>query len=61
MLKVEVLNWKKEKVGDLNLPEDIFNQKLNAYLINEMVRWQRACARRGTHKVKTRAEVSGRR
>ena len=59
MLKVEVLNWKKEKVEDLNLPEDIFNQELNKYLINEVVRWQRACARQGTHKAKTRADVSG--
>ena len=59
MLKVEVLNWKKEKVEDLNLPEDIFNQELNKYLINEVVRWQRACARQGTHKAKTRAAVSG--
>ena len=59
VLKVELLNWKKEKVADLELPPTLFQQEIKWELINEVVRWQRACARQGTHKAKTRAEVSG--
>ena len=59
MLKAEVLNWKKEKVDELDLPEDLFQQEMKLELINEVVRWQRACARQGTHKAKTRAGVRG--
>ncbi len=58
-MKAEVLNWKKEKVDELNLPEDLFQQEMKLELINEVVRWQRACARKGTHKAKTRADVRG--
>ncbi len=58
-MKVDIVNWKKEKVSDLSLPEDLFGQELNPYLINEVIRWQRACARQGTHKAKTRAGVRG--
>ena len=58
-MKVDVVNWKKEKVSNLSLPKDLFAQELNPYLINEVVRWQRACARQGTHKAKTRADVRG--
>ena len=59
MIKAEVLNWKKEKVSDLDLPAGLFQQEIKIEMINEMVRWQRACARKGTHKAKTRADVSG--
>ena len=55
----DLLNWKKEKVGKLDLPELFFQQEMKPGLINEVVRWQRACARQGTHKAKTRANVSG--
>ena len=59
VLKAKLLNWKKEKVADLELPPVLFQQEIKWELINEVVRWQRACARQGTHKAKTRAEVSG--
>ncbi len=59
MIKADLLNWKKEKVGDLDLPPVIFQKEIRPELINEVVRWQRACARQGTHKAKTRADVSG--
>lgn len=58
-MKAEIVNWKKEKVGELDLPEDLFQKEMKLELINEVVRWQRACARRGTHKAKTRADVRG--
>jgi len=56
---VDLLNWKKEKVDQLNLPELFFQPEMKLALINEVVRWQRACARKGAHKAKTRANVSG--
>lgn len=59
MSKVEVLNWKKEKVGSVDLPEDVFGQTVNADIMAEVVRWQLACRRQGTHSTKTRAFVSG--
>ena len=59
MLKADLLNWKKEKVAELDLPVDLFQVEIKQELINEVVRWQRACARQGTHKAKTRADVSG--
>lgn len=55
----ELLNWKKEKVSELDLPECFLQKNLRLELINEIVRWQRACARQGTHKAKTRGDVSG--
>ena len=59
MIKAAVYNWKKEEVGNLDLPPEWFNQELNMYLIHEVVCSQRAARRQGTHKAKTRGEVSG--
>ena len=58
-MQATLLNWKKEKVGDLVLPLAFCEKEMKAGLINEVLRWQRACARQGTHKAKTRGEVSG--
>ena len=46
-------------MAELDLPVDLFQVEIKQELINEVVRWQRACARQGTHKAKTRADVSG--
>ena len=59
MTKIEILNWKKEKVGSADLSDDIYTKELRKDLLQTVVRWQLACRRRGTHKVKTRAEVRG--
>ena len=58
-MKAKIFNWKNEEKGELNLPEDFFNKEINFNRIYELVRWQRACARQGSHKTKTRAYVSG--
>ena len=58
-LQAEILNWKKEKVAEHDLPKGFFQQKVQLPLINEVVRWQRAKARQGTHKAKTRGDVRG--
>ena len=59
MTKVKVVNWKKEVVADMDLPSEFFEKKPNMSLLHDVIRWQRACRRQGTHKAKTRAEVSG--
>ncbi len=59
MVKAKLLNWKKETVGELELPESIFMQEVSLHNIHEIIRWQRASRRQGTHKAKTRGEVRG--
>ena len=59
MLKVDVLNWAGEKISTVQLKEEVFAQPLNKPLLHEMVCWQRAVKRQGTHSTKTRSEVRG--
>ncbi len=58
-MNAKCVNWKKEEVGKVQLPKIFFSEEINLNLIHEVVRWQRACARQGTHKAKTRSDVSG--
>ena len=41
------------------LPGDVFNVPVRVDILHRVVRWQRARVQQGTHKAKTRAEVSG--
>ncbi len=59
MPKVDVLNLSREKVGELDLAEEVFGAQVNQALLYEAVRHHLAGLRRGTHKTKVRAEVSG--
>jgi large subunit ribosomal protein L4 len=59
MATVEVLNWEKKKVGTVDLSADIFEIPVKEEILQTVVRWQLACRRQGTHKAKTRGEVSG--
>ena len=43
----------------VDFPVEVFDVKTNVSLIHKVVVAQQAAARQGTHKVKTRAEVSG--
>jgi len=56
---VEVKNLENEKVGTLELREEVFGVKVNQALLWEAVKHYLAARRRGTHKTKTRAEVKG--
>jgi large subunit ribosomal protein L4 len=58
-LKVKVRNLKAETVGEATLPEEIFGVPFRRHLVWEVVKQIRAREHRGTHKTKTRAEVSG--
>jgi large subunit ribosomal protein L4 len=45
--------------GTVELPAEVFDAKTNVALIHQVVVAQLAAARQGTHKTKTRGEVSG--
>ena len=59
MSTLPVLNWQKEQVGEVLLPEEIFDYPYRRHLVWEVVKAYRAGLRRGTHKTKVRSEVSG--
>lgn len=59
MPTVDVVNLKNKKVGSLDLADDVFGVEVNDALLHESVRHYMASQRAGTHKVKTRDEVSG--
>ena len=58
-MKVDVLNMKGEKVKTVELPSEIFEAPVNIDLMHQAYLQQMANARLGTHKTKTRSEVSG--
>jgi large subunit ribosomal protein L4 len=58
-MEVDVLNMNGEKVRTIELPAEIFEAPLNVDLMHQAYVRQMANARLGTHKTKTRHEVSG--
>ena len=59
MATVNVINWKKEKVGSVDLAADVFEVEVRNDLLHSVVRWQLASRRAGTHMTKTKGLVSG--
>ena len=59
MTKVTLLNLKGEKIEDIKLNEEIFGIEPNNKVLYDAIILSRASMRQGTHKTKTRAEVSG--
>jgi large subunit ribosomal protein L4 len=58
-MKVDVVNAENKKVGTLELSDDVFAGRVKNHLIWEAVVHANATDRRGTHKTKNRANVSG--
>jgi large subunit ribosomal protein L4 len=58
-LMVDVLDAKGAKAGSVELPANVFDVQVNVPLMHQVVVAQLAAARQGTHKTKTRGEVSG--
>jgi large subunit ribosomal protein L4 len=56
---VDVIGVDGQKAGSVELPADVFDVQANIPLMHQVVVAQLAAARAGTHKAKTRAEVSG--
>src|SRR6478752_356129 len=59
MPKVDIRNLKNEVVGKLDLSDEVFGGPINEGLLHDAVKQYLAVQRSGTHKTKTRAEVSG--
>lgn len=58
-MTVDVVNAQNEKVGALELRDDVFGGRIKADLIHASVVRANAAERRGTHATKNRALVSG--
>ncbi|MDD5259082.1 MAG: 50S ribosomal protein L4 [bacterium] len=59
MSEVDILNFKGEKTGKIALSAKLFDQKINATILHEVITMQLANKRLGTASTKTRGEVSG--
>jgi large subunit ribosomal protein L4 len=59
MAVVDVKNLEGEKIGQIELADDVFATKVNTHLLHEAVRHYLAGCRAGTHKTKQKSEVSG--
>jgi large subunit ribosomal protein L4 len=58
-MEVDVMNMEGEKIRTVELPSQIFEAPINIDLMHQAYVRQMANARLGTHKTKTRSEVSG--
>ena len=57
-MKLDVIKLDGKKSGSVELDEALFGLEPRADILHRVVRWQRNNAQQGTHKVKTRSEVS---
>ena len=59
MPTVDIVDLSNQKVGELELADDVFGAEVNEGLLYEAVRQYQAGLRAGTHKTKVRSEVAG--
>jgi large subunit ribosomal protein L4 len=59
MPTIDVVDLNNQKVGQVELADDVFGADVNEALLYEAVRQYRAGLRAGTHKTKVRSEVAG--
>jgi large subunit ribosomal protein L4 len=59
MAKFDVLNMKGEKVGSIDLADEVFGAEVREHLFYEIVKAQLASKRQGTQCAKNRSAVSG--
>ena len=57
-MKLDVIKLDGGKAGSIDLNETLFGLEPRVDILHRVVRWQRNNAQAGTHKVKTRSEVS---
>jgi large subunit ribosomal protein L4 len=58
-MQLDVVNNSNEKVGSVELRDEVFGGRVNGHLLWESVVHTNAAERRGTHQTKNRANVSG--
>ncbi len=59
MPTLDVFDLNNQKVGQLELADEVFGAEVNDALLYEAVRHYQASQRAGTHKTKVRSEVAG--
>jgi len=59
MAKVDVFNLQRQKVGDIDLSDEVFGAEVKEQLLHEVVVAQLASRRQGTRAAKERSAVSG--
>jgi large subunit ribosomal protein L4 len=59
MAKFDVYDLSKQKVGEIELKDEVFASEVNEHLFYEVVKAKLASDRSGTHAVKNRSLVSG--
>lgn len=59
MAKVDVFNLQRQKVGEVDLSDEVFGAEVKESLLHEVVVAQLASRRAGTHAAKERSAVSG--
>jgi large subunit ribosomal protein L4 len=59
MALVDVLNLKNEKVGQVEVSDDIMTYPVKPWLVHEVVKMQLACRRAGTHSTLNRTLIEG--
>lgn len=59
MAKTQLINLKGEKLKDITLADSVWAIEANDIVLKKAVDLQLAATRQGTHKTKTRSEVSG--
>jgi len=57
-MKLDVITLDGQPADSVELADEIFGLEPRADILHRVVRWQRARAQAGTHKVKTRSETS---
>ncbi|MFT5868047.1 MAG: large subunit ribosomal protein L4 [Paracoccaceae bacterium] len=57
-MKADIINMDGVNAGSVELSDDLFGLEPRIDILHRVVRWQRNNAQAGTHKVKTRSEVS---
>lgn len=58
MAVTELLDIKGEKVGEVEIRDEVFNVEVKPYLIHDVIKMQLANRRSGTASTKTRSEVN---
>ena len=58
-MKSKVLTLENKAAGDIELDDAVFGSPIRKDILSRMVNYQLAKRRAGTHKVKTRGEISG--
>ena len=59
-MKKDILNLENKKIKDIDIIDSVWGIKALPDIIHQYIRYQNAKSRQGSHKTKTRSEVSGR-